>query len=158
MTPSTRHTRNLFTLSILAGLLLLGGIVLDIWKHAPTLQHTTGHLTKRAKDTPYGKDKLSFNQAVDKGNQWVCNLPNDVPVDRQTKFTQYDQLQANGWADSGDHPDPASLDELKELSVSCVPISYSLDHEIPSGRGALLCLNSPEFRGLVDGQTLMLST
>ena len=151
MTPSTNYGRKLFTLSIFAGLLLLGINVLDIWKHAATLQHTTGHLTKRAKDTPYGKDKLSFNQAVDKGNQWICNLPNDVPADRQTKFTQYDQLQANGWADSGDHPDPASLDELKELSVSYVPISCSLDHDMLSG-GALLCLGSPEIRGLVDGQ------
>ena len=143
MKPSKSNPTKLLTFSIVVGLLLLAITVLDILKHAPTLGHTSGHLSKRAKDTPYGKDKLSFNQAVGKGNQWVCNLPNDPPADRQTKFATYDQLKTNGWTDSGDHPDPNTLDELKELTVSCVHVPCSLQLEMPSD-GELLWLGSSQ--------------
>lgn len=130
MKPSTSHPRRLLTLWVNFGLLLLGIAAL-------TPAHTSGHLIKRAKDTPYGKDKLSFNQAAEKGNEWICNLANDPPANRQTQFTDYNQLKTNGWADSGDHPDPNTLDELKELTVSCVQVPCSLQLELPSAGGLL---------------------
>lgn len=141
--PSTSRPMKLIILSIIVGLILLGITLLDVSRDALSFEHASGHLTKRAKDVPFGKDKLSYNQPIEKGNEWICNLPNDPPATRKTRFTEYDQLETNGWTEIDDHPPPDTLDELKELTVSCLQVSSS-PHLQMAGEGGFLWLGGSE--------------
>ena len=112
MSSSTSRPLGLLTFPTLLSLVIFSTLFVHLLNHARVFEQGAGHLSKRAPDSPYVT-------AGNKGDQWVCNLANAPPTTSQTKFTDYDQLEQNGWTDSGDHPAPNTLDELKELTVSC---------------------------------------
>jgi len=74
---------------------------------------------KRAKDTKYGSGtaQLSFNDAVVKGEEWISSLPKKPSEKYQAQFTDFGQLEENGWVEQeGDRPDPQHVAGLVELS------------------------------------------